>query len=308
MNDNHVQKILFTRDFKYSTGGHVTVRDYFIHSLNHPRLAPYIYFTLESKYAGSETWQDISEERIVKELALQDYDLLFVGGKDWRFLPFDLGNKKVINVIQHVKHAKEAELRSYLKRPAYRICNSQEVYEAIAPYATGVTVVINNGVDFELFIENGEKKPNSILIWGLKNIELATMLFEELRKRNLDVQLLVECLPRKDFAKLLHQTDIFVTLPHRTEGAYRPPLEGMACRCIVVCPDAQGNRSYCLDDQTCLQPRYDDLEGYLAMIQRLLQDEELKERIRRNGYEMSQKYSLEEQRRQYYRFLDEYIL
>jgi len=308
MSDSHVQRILFTRNFKYPTGGDVTVRDYFIHSLNHPKLDPYIYFTPDSKYASSDIWENIPKERVVKELAPDDYDLLFVGGKNWRFLPPNLGNKKVINVIQGVRHAKVPELRSYLQRPAYRICNSQEVYEAVAPFTYGVTEVINTAVDFELFNGNAEKKPNSILIWGKKNPELASGLFEALKKQNLDVQLLVDSLPRREFAKLLYQADIFVTLPVQIEGAHRPPLEGMACRCVVVCSDAIGNRSYCIDGQTCLQPRYDDLDEHLAMIQRLLHDEALKERIRCNGYEMSQKYTLEEQRRRYYQFLEKYIL
>jgi len=308
MSGRNIKKILFTRNFKYPTGGHVTVRDFFLHSLNDSRLDPFIYFTPNSKYEADETWQTIPKEKIVKELVPEDYDLFFVGGKDWRFLPGDFGNKKVINAIQGVRHATEPELRAYLDRPAYRICNSQEVYEAVAPFVNGVAVVISNGVDTTLFNVRGGKKTNSILIWGKKNPELAVRLFEELKRGNVDVQLLVDSLPRKEFARLLHATDIFLTLPAKIEGAHRPPLEGMACRCAVVCSDAIGNRSYCKDGQTCLQPRYGDFDEHLAAIQRLLHDERLKEKIRRHGHEMSQRYGMEEQRRQYYRFLDEYIL
>jgi glycosyltransferase involved in cell wall biosynthesis len=308
MSGQHAQKILFTRNFKYPTGGHVTVRDFFIHSLRHPRLDAFLYFTPQSKYGADKTWQDIPCERIVNELAPDDYDLLFVGGKDWRFLPGVLGHKKVINAIQGVRHATEPELRSYLGRPAYRICNSPEVYEAVAPFVNGVAVVINNGVDTTLFNHRAEKKTNSILIWGKKNPALAARLFEALKRWHVDVQLLVDSLPRQEFAQLLQAADIFVTLPVPIEGAHRPPLEGMACRCAVVCADAIGNRSYCIDGQTCLQPRHGDFDGHLAAIQRLLHDERLKERIRRHGHEMSQRYGMEEQRRQYYRFLDEYIL
>jgi glycosyltransferase involved in cell wall biosynthesis len=308
MSGRNIKKILFTRNFKYPTGGHVTVRDFFVHSLEHPQLDAFIYFTPNSKYEADETWQNIPQEKIVKEFVPNDYDLFFVGGKDWRFLPDNFGDKKVINAIQGVRHATVPELRSYLARPAYRICNSQEVYEAVAPFVNGDAVVINNGVDCALFNHRAEKKANSILIWGKKNPELAVRLFEELQQWHVDVQLLCDSRPRQEFARLLRVSDIFVTLPVQIEGAHRPPLEGMACRCVVVCSDAIGNRSYCLDGQTCLQPRYGDLDEHLAAIQRLLNNEQLKEKIRRNGYEMSRRYSMEEQRRQYYLFLDKYIL
>ena len=303
-----MKKILFTRDFKYPTGGHVTVRDYFIHSLNHPGLDPYLYFTPGSKYATDDTWQEIPQERIVKELAPENYDLFFVGGRDWLFLPAALENKKVIHTVQDFRFAQKAEFQAYLKRPAYRICNSQELYEAIARHITGVAVVISGGIDFELFNANEEKKPNSILIWGRKNVEFAARLFEELKKRGLAAQLLVDSLPRKEFAELLQRSDIFIPLLAKKEGAPRPPLEGMASRCVVICSDAEGNRSYCLDGQTCLLPRSESLEDYLAAIQQLADDSELKERIRHYGYKMSQRYTLAEQRRRYYDFLDEYLL
>ena len=303
-----MKKILFTRNFQYPTGGHVTVRDYFMHSLNHPEIDPYIYFTPESKYAGSETWQNVPQERIVKEFVPEDYDLFFVGGKDWRFLPFDFGRKKVINIIQGIKHAKEAELRSYLKRPAYRICNSHEVHEAILPFISGVAEVIHNAVDFTLFHGHGRKNPNSVLIWGLKNIELADQLYQELKKNVNKVRLLIEILPQKEFAKCLQHTDILVALPSQVEGFYKPALEGMASRCAVICADAIGNRCHCIDMETCLQPKSNDFEVHILKIRMLLDNSELKEKIRYRGYEMSQKFTLDEQRRRYYQFLEKYIL
>ena len=48
-------RILFVRDFKptkdgriRTSGGHIKVRDYFMHCLQHPELEPYLYFTPRS--------------------------------------------------------------------------------------------------------------------------------------------------------------------------------------------------------------------------------------------------------------------
>ena len=91
-------------------------------------------------------------------------------------------------------------------------------------------------------------------------------------------------------------TEIYVGLPHRTEGGYRPPLEAMSCRSAVVCADAVGTREYLLEGVTCLQPGFNDFRGHLDTIHRLLEDEHLREKIQAGGYEMAQQFSLKRQR------------
>ncbi len=47
-------------------------------------------------------------------------------------------------------------------------------------------------------------------------------------------------------------------LPNATEGFYLPALEAMALGTLVICPDCVGNRSFCIPDENCLRPTYDE--------------------------------------------------
>lgn len=300
-----MKRVLFLRNFKHRTGGHVTVRDYFVHCMAHPGLDPYVWFTPTSNMAENDLWAEVPADRFVTELRPFDYDMLFIDGTDWDYLPEDLGSLPVINAILHVRHAVQKQRRKRLGRPAYRICNSREVYDAIAPLANGPMVTISNAVDYSLFSPETPKRQDSVLIWGQKVPELASRLQEALVADDVDCELMIESVPRADFARRLSSADVMVALPHETEGFYRPALEGMACRCAVVCSDAVGNRVYARQGETCLQPPFGDFEAHLAAVRALLSDTELRERLRAAGYRKSQEFSLETQRSRFYAFLQE---
>ncbi len=304
-----MKKVLFFRDYKKTSGGHIKVRDYFQHCQNHPGLDPYIYFTPNSSDTHDSLWGDIARKKIVRDCTISPYDFLFVAGKDWEFLPDDMGAKRIVNLIQHVRHGDPTDVRfSFLRRSAFRICVSAQVREAIASNAMGEIVVINNGVPLNLFHAAAEKTPGSILIWARKNRSLGIELHSRLAERGLDVKLLKEALPRKNFARELGKTDIFVALPHHTEGFYLPALEAMASGCAVICSDAIGNRDFCIDGETCLMPPFDDLEAHLLMMDRLLTCHNLKQQICRNGLTKSHSYSLEAERKEFYSFLHNFVL
>jgi glycosyltransferase involved in cell wall biosynthesis len=303
-----MRKILFLRNFKKISGGHVKVRDYFMHCLHQPRLDAYLYFTPNSKLLGDAFWAQVPADRIVREIHVEQYDLFFVAGKDWELLPHALDGKKIINLIQHVKHGDSSDERfSYLSRYCLRICVSHQVLEAIAPYANGKAVVIENGIPLELFSADSKKIDQSILIWARKNPQLGHTLYERLQERKAKVRLLIDYLPREAFAQTLAQSDVFVALPNRTEGFYLPALEAMAARCAVVCSDAIGNRSFCMDGQTCLMPEFDDDDSHFEAIDRLLASRELKEKIRAQGAAKAQDFSLQTERDKFYRMLEKFI-
>jgi glycosyltransferase involved in cell wall biosynthesis len=171
----------------------------------------------------------------------------------------------------------------------------------------GDAVIIHRGIPLDLYKANGQKTPNSILILAKKNKNLGKRLYKELRERGLQVNLIRQFLPREEFVRRLAESEIFVALPFEREGFYVPPLEGMASRCAVICSDAVGNRGFCLHSQTCLMPDFNHYDSHLAMIEQLLENKELRERICRRGFEVAQNYSLENERIQFYRVLDEYI-
>jgi len=305
--------ILFLTSFFHFSGGQVKVRDYFRHCLEHPRLDPYLYFTpkFHEQYAGADVWRDIPETRIVREVELERYPVLFVTAKDWKYLPkhVPLDGKAVINFHQSLNEAQPGSRTfRYLAKPAARICTSAEVYAAVAPHMNGVAAVVPPGIPLDLFGQEGARRPGSVLIWGSKNPERAQRLHDTLAERGHDVTLRLAHASREEFAALLREHDCFVGCTLSMEGFYLPALEAMASGCAVICDDAAGNRAFCIDGETCLLLQRDDLEGHVAAVERLLGDSDLRERLRRQGREVAARYSLEDERVRFYRFLDEHVL
>ena len=291
-----------------TSGGHVKVRDYFDHCLAHPELDPYVYFTPRSSRETAEVWRDLSPERIADEFDRGSCDLLFVADRDWKLVPKTFDGARVINLLQSLEACQpEHRMFRYLKRPALRICVSEEVFEASAPYRAGEAVVIKNGIPLDLFTPKA-KRARSIVIWGLKDPGRATALADELRARDTDVALLLDYVPREEYARLLQEADLFVGFTKPVEGFYLPALEAMACGCAVVCRDATGNRGFCIDGETCLMPAGDDVPAYLAAVETLLGDGPFAERLRRGGLAIAQQYSLEQEREAFYHLLDTLVL
>lgn len=302
-----MKRMLFVRSYNNRRGGHITVRDFFLLSMEHPELDPYVYFTPGSD-TENDVWASVPRERFVTELRARQYDVLFIGGRSWRLLPNNLGTIKVINVILHVRHAKVPSYKRFLSRHAYRIADAQEVADAIAPLANGPIEVIHEAIDFDMFPRDAEKVAGSVFIYGQKQPELADRLSAQLRRDGVNVTSFNDGVPQDQFARIMASSEIFVGLPNKTEGFYRPPVEAMACGAVVISSDAIGSRVHLIKDETCLQVPYGDFEGYLAAIRRLLADESLRKHLQTNGYEMAETFSRHRQRERYFDFIDRHIL
>lgn len=309
MRNKSTKKVLFYRRFRRQSGGQFKLRDYFYHCLAHPRLQPFIYFTPDSRLYKSNMWDDIPKECLVTGLHLNDYEILFLEGKDWKYLPENLNGHSVINLIQHVRHGDPENPRfPFLKRNAYRICASRQILEAIAPHMNGPARVIEYGIPSQLFLHNNDKKTRDILILALKNPELGKKLHEALAERGVETNLLLKPVSRQEFARALLDSAIFVGLPNKTEGFYLPALEAMLSRCAVVCSDAIGNRDFCIHEHTALMPAYDNFDAHMEMIDRLLTDSQLKQTLCQRSHALAQRYTLEAERRRFYEFLEQFVL
>jgi glycosyltransferase involved in cell wall biosynthesis len=305
------------RSFKKRGGGQIKFRDYVMHCLHHPELESHVYFGDGAEYPATDEartariWADLPDASIVREVELASYDAAFVSGRSWKLLP--KGRKaregtKLIALVQSLgaRDDKSFDFR-YLKKPAFRICVSPEIEAAFAHRMVGETVVIPNGVPLDLFRPRQRDGETSVLVWGRKNATLGKRLHEELTEHGLEATLLLDYLPREEFARILGSAGIFVALPQSRESFHLPALEAMASRTAVVCSDAVGNRGFCIPGETCLSPAFDDYADHLSMVERLLTDHDLRERVRERGFHMAQSYSLERERAQFYRFLDEVV-
>jgi hypothetical protein len=302
--------VLFHRDLRAFTGGHLKVWDYFNHVASSPAHQARVAFSAESKWDATNPWFAVPQA--VGPWDPSQADILFLAGTDWRVVPVAermSSNKPIINLIQHPRHAqKKSELRGFLKNRAIRICVSQEVATAInaTGEVNGPVFVIPNGIDSQSF---GKPKPfedrgTDVLICGFKAPDLAREVYTKLAGKNRTVRWLIEWVPRTEYLAHLRDAKITVFLPRPIEGFYLPALEGMACETIVVCPDCEGNRGFCQDHVNCFRPAYGAKEIISAALEALQQTELQHEELRKAAHVTVGTHSLERERASFRQILD----
>lgn len=88
------------------------------------------------------------------------------------------------------------------------------------------------------------------------------------------------------------RADIFLDAQARA-GWNNPVIEAMACGCAVVCTKIGAVRDFALHEQTALLVDVDDAEQMAAAIQRLLDDEDLRQRLVAAGLERVKQFDYE---------------
>ena len=253
-----MKKLLFYRDFKEFSGGHLKVWDYFNHTKASGICEPVIYMAHDSLFDVSNPWV-ANGETVLNYWMPKEVDALFIGGMDWLAVPEDY-NKPVINLVQGIRHADPGNLLfGFLQRPATRICVSQEVADAITSTGkvNGPVFTIRNGLSTVGFPAPAPERDIKVLIAGYKHPELAAQLAKTFEADGIKVQCLTKQIARHDYLSLVARASVTVFLPHEREGFYLPALEGMALGTFVVCPDCIGNRGFCFHEENCLRPPYD---------------------------------------------------
>lgn len=249
--------LLFRRDFRGLTGGHLKVWHYFQHARASRRFVPRIHLTPDSFGVPGNPWADVTPPENAPWRPA-DAGVLFLAGLDWEAVPHP-APRPVINLIQGVRHGDVGDpRRRYLSRPAIRICVSEEVAMAIAATGevNGPVHVIPNGIDLD-HIPRADHRNIGVLIAGAKNPTLATAVHARLGSEGVPARLLTGMLPRAEFLELLSRANVAVTIPEQREGFFLPALEAMAAGAVVVCPDCVGNRGFCLDGRNCFRPPHE---------------------------------------------------
>lgn len=304
-------RILFHRDFRGLTGGHLKVRDYFNHVMALRGYEARIHFSDRSVWNESNPW---SGERgsVTSQWRPEVPDILFLAGMDWRMLTPDQRispPRPVINLVQHVRHADpEQTLYEFLAYPAVRICVSHEVADAInaTGRVNGPIRVIENGIDLERLKGNrawSERKTDALVI-GAKQPSMAKAVGSALQglKR---VEVLERFVPRAELIDRLKDTRIAVCLPNATEGFYLPALEAMAAGCLVICPDCVGNRGFCKADKTCVMPENNGPAIARAVGALQKWSVSRREQLRRNAQEQSRYFDIRREREHFHHLLAE---
>lgn len=278
-------RMLFHRDYRGYTGGHGKVWDYFRHALALGWDAR-VHLTPESLLDAHNPWM-VVPERIEPEWRPERADVLFLAGMDWQALPrADDGLRPVVNLVQHVRHADPAQpLHGFLDRPAWRVCVSGPVAEAICRTGrvNGPVEVIPAALDLPVDAIPATDAGRGVFIAALKAPELGGELAAVLRARGHEVLLVQEWMPRDAYLRAMARAAVVVPLPHPTEGFYLPGLEAMALGRPVVMPPCMGSAEYAVDGRNCLMPEA-EAGPLAAAVERLLADGALRGALRTEGH------------------------
>ena len=305
-----IKKVLFFRDFKGFSGGHLKVWHYFNH-FNHEKYTPCISFSQDSLWDTSNPWLPI-KSKVLSPLDKRDPDIIFLAGLDW-LRKDEIKNYSdttpIINLIQHVRHSHpDTALYSFLQNKAIRICVSEQVTKAITQtgQVNGPIYTIPNGIDLQQLPLPIPFKDRTIdiLIAGLKQNQLAQHLYDSLEPLNKRIVVLTKKIPQTDYLTLVSQAKIAVFLPHFEEGFFLPALEAMFMETLVVCPDCIGNRSFCLPEYNCLLPQYTFDDVLNAINTALSLPENVKQQLLSNAKLTASKHSLVAERKEFYDILN----
>ena len=186
--------VLFYRDFRGFTGGHLKIFNYFQHIKKIPKFTSLIYFS-ENSIWDNNPWEDkcIPEKKWDPSAS----NILFLAGLDWEALDgIEIDeNIPVLNLIQGIRHSDPNDVRySYLENKAIRICVSKEITEALVKTqkVNGPIYTIPNGIDFNhissMVSDPKSDKKLDVLISGIKNPDLAISLEKRLKAHNYSVE------------------------------------------------------------------------------------------------------------------------
>ncbi|MGR8933326.1 MAG: glycosyltransferase [Gammaproteobacteria bacterium] len=303
------KKLLFYRDFRRFTGGHLKHWNYFCHTRKSQHYTPVIYFSPLSNWSEENPWYGLRQE-VLANWAIESADALFLAGEDWQMYPPEAESRyalPVINLIQGLRHANpEHELYQCLSRPAIRICVSRQVADAISATGrvNGPIYTIPNGLVADGMPQPASSKHAGLLIVAAKNPHLGRMIQQQLSAAGHAVALLDGHVPRAEFLASLNAYRNVLLLPQRLEGFFLPALEAMALKTLVICPDCIGNRDFCLDGINCLRPNYDSAAVAASCLTALGLSNDAHKRIVDRAHQIAGEYRLDTERQRYLDILD----
>jgi hypothetical protein len=302
--------VLFFRDVRRFSGGHLKIWDYYNHVRAMPDYVPYVRFAGETVWNESNPWSRAQGTERRRNRTVKP-DMFFLGALDWLKLspPERDGAVPIINLIQHVRHAEpETPRYRFLSRRAIRICVSDEVAQAIVATGrvNGPVLTIPLGIDLgELPApDRSLRRDVDVLVLAKKRPDLGERIGRSLERPGRKVELIAHQVPRAELLERFRRARVTVFLPHPTEGFYIPPLEGMALGTIVVCPDCVGNRSFCLPGSNCFFPDYSEDDVVQAAEAALQAPDKLVDRLIERGFETAGAHNLTEERASFMRILE----
>jgi len=250
-----------------------------------------------------ELFSSLSNVVVANSYEPQKADVVFLAGMDWlSYLPHKRNGQKIINLIQHVRHGdRENPLHQFLQHRALRICVSEEVRQAILPYANGECVTITMGHNIPSL---SAEKSLELYILGKKNPKLAKLIEAWARSQNINAQADLGLVSRANVFNNFARAKVSLVLPNPTEGFFLPGIEAMALSERVIVPDCIGNRGYCKPGTNITICRYDIESCKNAIVSAFLRlKTPMQEFEKYRGNRLAHSYNMNAEREEYQQLL-----
>lgn len=164
--------------------------------------------------------------------------------------------------------------------------------------------VVTNGIDLDVFHAEGRKKNGcKVVLLNRRNIadaeEAIRMLGESAAE--VEISILENRYSQAEIADLFRDADVFLAIGY-PEGFALPPLEAMACGCAVVGFTGGGGREHMIDGETALVATDGNVKELAGVLEKVIHNSALKERIRAAGLKKAQQFSMENMENQLIHF------
>lgn len=205
-------------------------------------------------------------DRTIATWSLSQYDMITVTNTPAkRFLENTLGIKKPIILsyggVDSTLFAPKAHLSNHKVLPGGHVVSQKTI---VVTYAARLIWSKGIGYFLDAIKELSKKLPRNVIftLAGVGEYEKRIPSF--ITKYGLKNRVVwLESLDRKEMAKLLKATDIFVHPSHHTEGFPNSVLEAASSGCFVIATDNAGTNEIISNDQTGMliaQKRTDDIQ------------------------------------------------
>ena len=148
---------------------------------------------------------------------------------------------------------------------------------------------ISNFIDLDVFRSAADKRiKGRLLVMPRKRPDVIRAILNYIKPFNVDV-FFADGLSEAELVLEYQKSDVFLTTGY-PEGFGLPPLEAMACGCIVVGFTGGGGAEFMINEKTALVA--DDGDSYFAAIQvlRALSDTSVQESLRQQGMDTANTY------------------
>lgn len=183
--------------------------------------------------------------------------------------------------------------RSYIELGYNKVITcSQFCSEYVQEHMNIPAVTITNGIDLSVFQPEKTKRiSNRVLAMSRKNPTDLETIKKLLKNSDYDIRV-VDGLTQNQLIEEYQSADIFVATGY-PEGFSLPPLEAMACGCVVVGFTGGAGAEFMLHNETALVAKDGDCLDVANMLLSLQKDSTKKEKIRNQGLAKASEYGLE---------------